>query len=194
MSVIVPVFNVPLSHLQTCLDSLAAQTLSDCEFIVISDGASEAICSICEKYAQKDSRFRFFRRDHAGVSEARNFGIEQVNGEYIAFVDSDDRVDPSMLEECYSFAKENPSDIITMDFFVTEKNIDSLRLQKPKSKSADNFIREILSGTLFGGMPLRIINSDFYRSNPIKWRIDLGYCEDIVFGLNFAKRVQKFPT
>ena len=187
VSVIVPVYKVPLEYLRACFDSLVAQTMQECEFIIVSDGAPEAECSVCEEYAKKDTRFRFFKRVHAGVSNTRNFGIEQVNGEYIAFVDSDDRIDSNMLEECYSFAKDNPSDITTMDFFVTEKNIDTLRLQKPKSKNADNFIREILSGTLFGGMPLRMINSDFYRSNPVKWRTDLGYCEDVVFWAEFCK-------
>lgn len=187
VSVIVPVYKVPLEYLRACFDSLVAQTMQECEFIIVSDGAPEAECSVCEEYAKKDTRFRFFKRVHAGVSNTRNFGIEQVNGEYIAFVDSDDRIDSNMLEECYSFAKDNPSDITTMDFFVTEKNIDTLQLQKPKSKNADNFIREILSGTLFGGMPLRMINSDFYRSNPVKWRTDLGYCEDVVFWAEFCK-------
>lgn len=187
VSVIIPVYGTPLEYLQACLDSLAAQTLQESEFIIVSDGAPEAECSICEEYEKKDVRFRFFKRIHAGVSAARNFGIEQVNGEYIAFVDSDDWIAPNMLEECYSFAKENSSDIITMDFFITKKNIDTLQLQNPQKKSADNFIREILSGSLFGGMPLRIINGSFYKKNPIKWRTNLGYCEDVVFWIEFCK-------
>ena len=187
ISVIVPVYKVPQNLLRACLDSLKSQTLQECEFIVVSDGAPETECSICKEFASRDSRFRFFKKEHSGVSATRNFGIEFIEGEYIAFVDCDDRINSNMLEECYSYAKKNNADITTMDFFVTKKNFDTLRLQRPKSKSADNFIREILSGTLFGGMPLRIINSDFYRSNPVKWRTDLGYCEDVIFLAELCK-------
>ena len=97
VSVVVPVYKVPLEYLRVCLDSLAAQTLQECEFIVVSDGAPEAECSICEEYANKDSRFKYFRREHAGVSVTRNFGIEQAQGEYISFVDSDDYVKQNYL-------------------------------------------------------------------------------------------------
>ena len=90
ISVIVPVYKVPLDYLQACFDSLIAQSMQECEFIVVSDGAPEAEKSICEEYATKDSRFKFFKKDHAGVSAARNYGIDQAQGEYITFLDSDD--------------------------------------------------------------------------------------------------------
>lgn len=187
VSVIVAVYKVPQNLLRACLDSLKSQTLQECEFIVVSDGAPETECSICKEFASTDSRFRFFEKEHSGVSATRNFGIEFIEGEYIAFVDCDDRINSNMLEECYSYAKRCNSDIITMDFFVTEKNIDTIRLQKPKAKEADDFIREILSGRLFGGLWSRIIKSDFYKRNPVKWRTDLGYCEDVVFWAEFCK-------
>ena len=78
VSVIVPVYKVPLKYLRACLDSLTAQTLQECEFIVVSDGAPEAECAICAEYAGKDSRLKFFRREHAGVSATRNYGIEKA--------------------------------------------------------------------------------------------------------------------
>ena len=65
ISVIVPVYKVPLDYLRVCLESLFAQTLQESEFIIISDGASEAECSICEEYARKDSRFKFFKNAYS---------------------------------------------------------------------------------------------------------------------------------
>lgn len=90
LSIIIPVYKVPLEFLRECFNSLTVQTMQECEFIIVSDGAPEAECSICEEYTNKDSRFKFFKREHAGVSAARNFGIDQAKGKYIAFLDSDD--------------------------------------------------------------------------------------------------------
>lgn len=118
VSVIVPVYKVPLEYLRACLGSLNAQTMQECEFIVVSDGAPEAECLVCEEYAAKDSRFKFFRREHAGVSAARNFGIEQAQGEYITFVDSDDWIEPESNEITYAYAKQNNSDMVFWDLFL----------------------------------------------------------------------------
>ena len=116
VSVIVPVYKVPLEYLRACLDSLTAQTMQECEFIIVSDGAPEAECSICDEFATKDSRFKFFKQEHAGVSAARNFGIEQAQGEYIIFVDADDWIKSETCEITYTFAKDNNSDIVLFDY------------------------------------------------------------------------------
>lgn len=112
VSVIVPVYRVPLDYLRSCLDSLIVQTMQESEFIIISDGASETECAICEEFKVKDSRFKFFRREHAGVSATRNYGIEHAQGEYITFVDSDDWIDPDLCLNSYKYAKETESDIV----------------------------------------------------------------------------------
>lgn len=181
VSVIVPVYKVPLEYLRACFDSLTAQTMQECEFIVVSDGAPEAECSICEEYVARDSRFKFFKREHAGVSATRNYGIDQAQGEYFAFVDSDDWIEPEMLQICYMYASNKKIDLMTMDYFITNNGIDYYREQNPHSTDYENFLRLILEGKIFGGMQLRIIRSIFYKQHPIKWNENLGYCEDVVF-------------
>lgn len=116
ISIIIPVFRVPQEYLRACLDSLVAQTMKECEFIVVSDGAPKAECSICEEYAEKDSRFKIFKQEHSGVSATRNYGIKQALGEYITFVDADDWIDPETCETTYDFAKKNNSDIVLFDY------------------------------------------------------------------------------
>ncbi len=115
ISVIIPVYNVPLEYLRACFDSLVTQTMQECEFIVVSDGASDVECSICEEYRIKDSRLKFFRRKHAGVSATRNYGIEQAHGKYITFVDSDDWLDENALAILYSLIKHSDADIVLAD-------------------------------------------------------------------------------
>ncbi|MCQ2053844.1 MAG: glycosyltransferase [Fibrobacter sp.] len=112
ISVIIPIYKVPLDYLRKCLDSLIAQTLPDCEFLLISDGSPKAERNVCKEYTNKDLRFRFFENEHAGVSAARNFGISKANGEYITFVDSDDWIDKECCEQVFNFAKQQNSDIL----------------------------------------------------------------------------------
>ena len=122
VSVIVALYKVPQDYLRDCLDSLIAQNSQDCEFIVVSDGAPDKECSICEEYTKKDSRIKFFKREHAGVSATRNFGIEQAQGEYITFVDSDDWIEDSYTSTISSF--KNSPDIVFFQFnYYNEKNI-----------------------------------------------------------------------
>ncbi len=134
VSIIIPVYKVPLEYLRTCLDSLVSQTMRECEFIVVSDGAPEAECSICEEYVTKDYRFRFFRREHAGISATRNFGKAQAHGEYISFVDSDDWVEPYLFKEAYDFSKKNDSDVTFWNYVV----VSSQRKISQRFSSMDN--------------------------------------------------------
>ena len=105
VSVIIPVYKVPLEYLRACFDSLVAQTMQESEFIVVSDGAPEAETFVCEEYVAKDSRFKLFKCVHAGVSAARNYGMEAASGEYVAFVDSDDAVVKNFCEIIYESSK-----------------------------------------------------------------------------------------
>ena len=115
MSIIIPVYKVPLEYLRACFDSLVAQTMQESEFIIVSDGAPEAECSVCEEFTKKDSRFKFYKCNHAGVSAARNFGINQVQGEYITFVDSDDKITPNFCSSIYNKAYKWDSDILLFE-------------------------------------------------------------------------------
>lgn len=126
VSVVIPIYNV-LPYLRTCLDSLTAQTIQESEFIMVSDGASEEECSICNEYVAKDSRFKFFRREHAGVSATRNYGVAQARGEYITFVDSDDWIAPGILEEAYELSKEKDCDVTFWNYVQVSPQKRSLQ-------------------------------------------------------------------
>ena len=111
ISVIVPIYN-RAAYLPCCLDSLAAQSLQDVEFLLIDDGSRDQSGEICEAYAAKDSRFRVTRKENGGLSSARNAGLEQARGDYIMFVDSDDRVEPDFCARPLRLAEENGADLV----------------------------------------------------------------------------------
>ena len=99
ISVIIPVYNVE-KYLQKCLDSVINQTYKNLEIICINDGSPDNSGKILDEYAKKDGRVIVIHQENAGVSAARNKGLEIATGEYIAFVDSDDWLEP----ECYELA------------------------------------------------------------------------------------------
>lgn len=90
-SVIVPVYNVE-KYLHRCVDSILAQSYSDFEVLLVDDGSMDKSGTICDEYALKDNRIRVFHQANAGVSAARNKGIDEAKGEYVIFVDSDDYI------------------------------------------------------------------------------------------------------
>lgn len=110
LSIVVPVYNVE-QYLNKCVDSILSQTFRDYELILVDDGSTDGSSLICDDYKEKDDRICVWHKKNGGLSEARNYGIEHSNGEYIAFVDSDDWIDSSMYESMMSAIVENDADI-----------------------------------------------------------------------------------
>lgn len=114
ISVIIPIYNIE-NYLRKCLDSLANQTFSDVEFIVIDDGSTDNSGRIADSYT--DPRFRVFHTRNNGISAARNYGIEKSRGEWIMLVDGDDWVEPDFCEMPYKAAMEYNADLVIFGFF-----------------------------------------------------------------------------
>ncbi len=100
LSVVIPVYNTA-RWIGECLDSILAQKTFDLEIVCIDDGSTDKTPQILKSYAEKDARIRIITKKNQGVSAARNTGIEAAQGEYIWFVDSDDTINPEMLESVY---------------------------------------------------------------------------------------------
>lgn len=97
ISVIIPVYNAS-GLLPDCLQSIALQTWTDLEVLLVDDGSTDDSAGICRSFCEKDSRFRLLQKENGGVSSARNLGLKEATGDYIAFVDADDWLCPEMLE------------------------------------------------------------------------------------------------
>lgn len=114
VSVIVPFYNVQ-DYIDKCLASLKQQTLQEIEFILVDDGSPDNSIDIAKKYLD-DTRFKLYQKPNGGLSDARNYGMKQASGEYIAFLDSDDYVDSTMYQELYEKAKQKDADLVECDF------------------------------------------------------------------------------
>lgn len=107
ISVVVPVYNVE-RYLSRCLDSLIHQTYENIEVLLVDDGSIDSSGKIADEYAKEDSRVRVFHISNSGVSGARNFALDNMTGEYVTFVDSDDWLETDWIENAfYSLKKAN---------------------------------------------------------------------------------------
>ena len=115
ISVIVPVYNV-VDYLPRCLDSIVGQTYRDLEIILVDDGSTDSSGKICDEYAMKDSRITVIHQKNKGLAEARNSGLINARGEYISFIDSDDYIDPEMLEVLYDLIQRKSASLSMVMF------------------------------------------------------------------------------
>lgn len=109
VSVVIPAFNAE-KYLHRCLCSLVEQTLNDIEIVIVNDGSTDGTKFICEKMAAEHDNIKVYSKKNEGQGIARNFGIQQAQGEYIGFVDADDYVELDMFELLYNCAKKRSCD------------------------------------------------------------------------------------
>ena len=121
ISVVIPVYNVE-KYLEKCINSIISQTYDNLEIIIVNDGSTDDSASIIEKIEKEDSRIRSYYQENAGLSAARNTGIDNSNGKYLAFVDSDDYIHPRMIEILYDNLIHTDSDISVCDLFWINKS------------------------------------------------------------------------
>lgn len=115
ISVIVPVYNVE-EYLEECIESLIKQSYEQCEIILVDDGSTDKSGRICDSYANRDARIKVIHKENGGLSSARNAGLDIMQGEYIAFVDSDDFVHVDYLKDMKQLAQKYEADLVCCHF------------------------------------------------------------------------------
>lgn len=177
ISIIVTVYNNE-KCLVKCLDSVINQTYTNIEIIIINDGSTDESLKICEEYSQRDQRIILVSQINKGVSEARNAGLEKVNGSYITFVDSDDWVEPDFIETLYNTLKVNDVDLSQCGFFIHKD--DCYTVSGSQKKSVLDHNQSLM--LLFGDRLVQnfLWNKLFKRSLFDNIRFPVGrYYEDI---------------
>ena len=153
-SILIPVYNVE-KHLPQCLDSVLAQTYSDFEVVLVDDGSTDSCAEICDEYAANDSRFKVIHKENQGLISARRVGIANASGEFCVFVDSDDFIEPDLLEVVASYLDDSV-DMAIYSFRYFEKG--SFRERK-----TDLFP----DGTVFEGESKKELYERFIVSNDV---------------------------
>lgn len=176
ISIITPVYNAE-KYLPRCLDSILAQTYEDWELLLINDGSTDGSARICEEYASRDARIRLYDKENGGVASVRQLGIEQARGEYSIHIDSDDWVEPQMLEDMLGYAKNQNLDIVIADYYMDKAGNSRLMQQTYRQ---DSCIQDLLAGRLHGSLCNKLIRHELYQKYNISFVPGINLCEDLL--------------
>ena len=195
ISVIVPVYNVE-KWIERCAHSLFEQTLDDIEYIFVNDctpdNSIEVLKQTLERYPKRKNNVKIIHHEvNKGLTSARNSGLAEAEGEYIAHCDSDDWVEPTMYEELYNKAIEDNADVVYSDlkmiFKDKEEYYTTAKHSLDKKKMMKNYIASVWT-VLWNFIAKR----DLYISNNLKSPTHLCYCEDFWLSVrlfHFAKNI-----
>lgn len=190
VSIIVPVYKVE-QYIRECLDSIKQQTFTDWECLLIDDGSPDNSGMICDEYAQADARFKIFHVENGGVSRARNIGLDNMSGEWVMFVDSDDTIAENTLEMCLELVYKNELDMLQFSFARIKGDLGKDDNVYTDILGLENYIKAhkclvCVWGSLFRSS---IIKNNRLRFDPI-----LKLAEDQLFVfmyMNHITRVQR---
>lgn len=195
ISVIVPVYKAEV-YLNRCVDSILAQTFTDFELLLIDDGSPDRSGEICDEYARKDSRIRVFHKENGGVSSARNLGLDKMQGEYVAFVDSDDWCEPNYLSDFFCINVDlNYDDIVLQGRKNEVKDVVSGCLLL-KDEIYGNVAGCILDNELltFGAPYCKLYSRKIIAENNIRFPEEYSYGEDTTFFLKVLLVTNRIVT
>lgn len=180
ISIIIPVYNAE-KYIRKCLESILTQTHTNWEAILVDDGSPDNCGIICDEYAAKDNRFKVIHQANGGVSVARQTGLDNAKGEYIIHCDSDDWVEPNILEEMLQCAIANNADMVICDFIEEHNHYSRYNSQGIEKRTNSEAIRnKLLKDELLGVLWNKLIKKDCikgFRFIPT----NIYYCEDLLF-------------
>ena len=188
ISVIVPVYNTE-KYLRRCIDSVLAQTYADFELLLIDDGSKDKSGEICDEYAQKDARVRVFHMENGGVSSARNLGLDNARGEWVAFVDSDDYIEENYLK---SFEGNLDADLVVGNMIICEagkspSDIDA-HIVPGKYCPIQSVLKGNLTKTVFCAPWGKLFRNDGIRD--LRFDVGMTICEDTKFVYNYIAKAK----
>lgn len=163
VSLIIPVYNVE-NYIEKCLCSALGQTLHDIEIIVVNDGSTDESMKIVDIFENKYSNIRVINKENGGLSSARNSGLQIASGKYIAFLDSDDYIEATMLEQMYTSAENRELDIVGCN--LTKVNLDGDNIGPEKNVVDYNHIYNKAEATceyLLNNIPAYAWNKLYHR-------------------------------
>lgn len=181
VSIIVPVYKSEKT-LHSCVESLQGQTESNVEIILVDDGSPDRCPLICDELAKADSRIKTVHKENGGVSSARNKGIEKALGEFLLFVDSDDSVEPNMVEELLRHIGDKGLAVCGYHHHYKGRDVEKIP-EISKWTGAQSFLK------LYGGGYLNMPwNKLFRRELAGQFDEGLSLGEDLLFNLDYLRR------
>ena len=168
VSVIIPVYNAE-KYLRECINSVLSQTYENLEIVLIDDGSTDESSKICDDFQEIDERIMVIHKENEGVSVARNTGIEKSTGEYITFLDSDDYITSTFVEDLYDAIVANNADVSWSGFLYVYE---------------DNKSREKCFGVD------KVVETKRIAKDFLSGRLAFGYCWGKLFDSKIVKNIR----
>ena len=188
ISMIMPAYNAE-EYIAKCLESILAQTFPDWELVIVDDGSSDRTAAICSHYAEKDPRINVIRQENQGVSGARNKGLENVKGEYIAFVDADDLLPPDSFSVRAELIRGADMAVAGYELFGKEGVLEKMPGCVRKEWDSHDTVRNIIaSGELGyqGYLWNKLFRKDLILGKGLRFDERISANEDRLFCVSYA--------
>lgn len=196
VSIIVPVYNAERT-IRRCIDSILAQQYTDFELLLVDDGSGDSSGAICDTHAAQDARVRVFHQENAGVSAARNLALDQAQGVYLQFLDSDDWITPDATSSLVRAAETQHCDLVISDFYrvvgdrVSHKGDIDDDILLSREEYATHMMEnpaDFYYGVLWNKLYRRsIVEQHHLRMDPA-----ISWCEDFMFNLEYIYHAETF--
>ena len=197
ISVVLPTYNVA-QYLQQCLESVAAQTYSNIEVIVIIDGATDGSYEIAKDFCKTDDRFAVYWQENAGSGPARNAGLAHCKGEFVMFVDPDDWIEPELLEKLYEAQNQGNYDLVASERTIAlcDKSGEFVRIAPKHYKNetivGQQEVREVfmrmLEMLVVSNPTQKLYKTSLIREHHVQFP-DLRRSQDIVYNYRYYDHI-----
>ena len=195
VSVIVPVYNAEKT-LRRCVTSILEQQYTDLELLLVDDGSTDASGAICDEFSAQDARVRTIHQPNAGVSAARNHALDQAQGVYLQFLDSDDWITPDATRSLVRAAEAHHCDLVIADFYrvVGERlsrkgDIDEDGLLTREEYAAH--MMENPADFYYGVLWNKLYRRDLVEAYHLRMDPEISWCEDFLFNLEYIRHADR---
>ena len=192
VSILVPVYNAS-RWLRQCLDSIVGQTYNNLQVVLVDDGSTDNSLAICQEYAERNPFVEVYHQENRGVAAARNHLLSRIKGDYVLFVDSDDWIEPNMVETMIQLSENHSADIVVCGNRVaSEQNEVYGSEEDDKCEIWSGFcvVKEFLKHTtLRGQLWNKLIRYKLFADN--NFDANIGYGEDAIFLWSLLSTIDK---
>lgn len=190
VSIIVPVYKAE-KFLHRCVDSILAQTFTDWECILVDDGSPDGSGAICDEYAAKDARIKVIHKENGGVSSARNNGLSRAEGEWVTFVDSDDRLEGEIIGLIDQ--SQYMDELLVFDIIKEYDNQSVIEHIKPQvlyNRSFDKFLYKFINKTTFLAPWAKFFKMCIIKKYNIRFDEEIKWAEDRLFNITYLSHIK----
>jgi glycosyltransferase involved in cell wall biosynthesis len=191
ISVVVPVYKVE-EYLDKCVESIINQTYKNLEIILVDDGSPDNSPKKCDEWSKKDNRIKVINKKNGGVSSARNTGIDKSKGEWITFVDADDWIETTYVEDMYNISQDFDANYICCGYNkIYSENVESINsngeLIELNSRDYLTALLNVQNG--YGFVHMKLINKDIIGK--VRFDEELPVGEDALFNIQLCDNLDK---